>query len=95
MIGSDKQMVNVALLREDVERIKKLKKPVSEFCCETVSERLRIIELAKENTVQDWMYVDADTVTDTDQIVIEPDPVHDDPPVMKTNPDWSKLFARV
>jgi len=90
MIGSDKKIVPVTLPREDIERIEKLKKPISEFCRDAVHERLRIIEMAKENTVQDWMYEDADPVPDTTRKVI----VHDDP-VMETNPDWSKLFAKV
>jgi hypothetical protein len=81
MIGSNKQMVNVALLREDVNRIRELKKPVSEFCSDAVHERLRIIEMAKENTVEDWMYADSEEVS-----IIDPEP---------TSPNWSKLFAKV
>ena len=84
MIGSDKQMVNVALLREDVERIRELKKPVSEFCADAVHERLRIIEMAKENTVQDRFYQDAEEVP-----IVEP--TNPEP----AGPDWSKLFAKV
>jgi len=90
MIGSEKQMVNVALLREDVERIKKLQIPISEFCCNAVSERLRIIEIAKENTIEERFFEDADPATDTAHKII----IHDDP-IMEPTKNWSKLFAEV
>jgi len=91
MIGSDKKIVPVTLPREDVERIEQLKKPISEFCRDAVHERLRAVEMAKENTIEERFYEDLDPiVSDTTRKVI----VHDDP-VMETNPDWSKLFAKV
>jgi|GEM_PF-7127856 len=87
MINETNQIVKVILPIEDIERIKGFGKPVSEFCRDAVHERLRIIEMAKENTIQNWIYEDAEQVVDTDQIVIEPDPIHD-------KLEWSKLFAK-
>ncbi len=84
MIGQDKKSVNVTLIREDTERIEALGKSVSEFCRDAVHERLRAVEMARENTVQDWMYSDG-PAPELGRDVFKEEP----------NPDWSKLFARV
>jgi hypothetical protein len=90
MINETNQIVKVILPIEDTERIEALGKSVSEFCRDAVHERLRIIEMAKENTIKEWMYEDSEEdVPDIEEIIINPDPVHDQ------NPDWSKFFARV
>lgn len=84
MIGSDKKIVPVTLPREDVERIEKLGKPISEFCRDAVHERLRIIEMAKDIQVAEWMYSDSEAEPVMGQDVYREE----------AKPDWSKLFAK-
>jgi hypothetical protein len=95
MIGSDKKIVPVTLPREDVERIEQLKKPISEFCRDAVHERLRAVEMARENTVQDWMYSDG-PAPELGQDVYKEETKPDLAALSsKPDSDWSKLFAKV
>lgn len=97
MIGSDKKIVPVTLPRVDIECIEKLGKPISEFCRDAVHERLRIIEIAKENRIEERFFEDAkeDIPTEDEPPRTERKIVIKEDPIMEPTKNWSKLFAEV